>query len=117
MAARVSLPLLDAQIEARCRSVRDAHPYWPCAEGCDHCCRSLPHLPEFTADEWARLRDALAALPDAIREDIQRRTRAEQAHPVSCPLLDTERGRTFLIRFCASATRSRLACFPNTNVP
>lgn len=32
-------------------------------------------------------------------------------------LLDTERGRTLLIRSRASETRGRLACFPSTNVP
>lgn len=92
MPTRVSLPVLDAQIEARCRSIQEAHPYWPCAEGCDHCCRSLPHLPEFSRDEWARLRDAIVALPDAIREEIYSRTRESQSHPVVCPLLDRERG-------------------------
>lgn len=92
MPPRVSLPVLDAQIEARCRATQASHPYWPCAEGCDHCCRSLPHLPEFSADEWARLRGAIEALPDAIREEIRTRTRDEQSAPVVCPLLDAERG-------------------------
>jgi Fe-S-cluster containining protein len=89
---RVRLSVLDARIEARARATREAHPYWPCAEGCDACCRSLPHLPTISRDEWERLRDALLALPAPMRAEIVRRTRAPQVAPVTCPMLDRERG-------------------------
>ena len=89
---RVFLPVLDGRIEARARATREAHPFWPCAEGCDACCRSLPHLPTITRAEWARLRDALLALPEPTRAEIVRRARAPQATPVTCPMLDRTRG-------------------------
>jgi len=92
-ASRLTLPVLDERIEARARSTREAHPWWPCANGCDLCCRSLPRLPEMTAAEWERLRDAIDALPADVREAIRTRTdEAPFAGPLTCPMLDRERG-------------------------
>jgi uncharacterized protein len=87
---RVSLPLLDRRIEARARATREAHAYWPCAEGCDLCCRSLPHLPTIAREEWQRVWEALAALADGEREDVVARTLAAAGRqgPLTCPLLD-----------------------------
>lgn len=82
---RIALPVLDATIEARCRSIADAHPTWPCAKGCAHCCRSLPHLPTVTAAEWERLAPALG---EAQKTRI--RAAANAPAPVACPLLDPD---------------------------
>lgn len=100
-APRVSLPVLDAldaldaRIEARAHASQEAHPWWPCREGCDHCCRSLSRLPVITSPEWERLQRALAALPPAVRGAVRARAAdapAEPSGPVTCPMLDTERG-------------------------
>jgi Fe-S-cluster containining protein len=92
--ASVSLPLLDAQIEQRARATHEAHPWWPCAEGCSHCCRSLPHLPEISEPEWRRLSVAIEALAPDVRDLVALRIReAEDAsRPVTCPLLERTRG-------------------------
>jgi Fe-S-cluster containining protein len=94
---RVSLPVLDAQVAARCAATVEAHPDWPCGEGCDLCCRSLPHLPTITRAEWDRLAVAIAALPASVRTEVRARTEAAEAPrshgaKVVCPLLDRERG-------------------------
>ena len=90
---RVTLTVLDARVEARAKATRDVHTWWPCAEGCDHCCRSLPHLPTITKPEWERLRDAITALSAADRDEIASRTAAAPASgPLTCPMLDLERG-------------------------
>lgn len=81
---RIPLPVLDARIDARCRSIVDAHPDWPCAKGCAHCCRSLPHLPTVTEAEWTRLKPALS---EAQRTRLGE-MRGELEAPVTCPLLD-----------------------------
>jgi Fe-S-cluster containining protein len=88
-----SLTILDDRIQTRCDAAREAHPWWPCAEGCDECCRSLPHLPEISAAEWERLAPAIDALPADVRADVIARTLEAGATPVTCPLLDRERGR------------------------
>lgn len=90
---RLTLPVLDARIEARAAATRDAHPWWPCAEGCDHCCRSLPHLPTITRAEWERLRDTTARLRPDVQDEIRARTAsAPSVGPLTCPMLDRERG-------------------------
>lgn len=89
------LPLLDAEIAARCDATGAAQPDWPCRAGCADCCQSLAALPEITRAEWERLRGALAALDAAARASVERavedRRRAGAARPIACPLLD-ERG-------------------------
>ena len=92
--ARLTLPVLDARIEARAKATRAEHPWWPCGEGCDACCRSLPHLPTITRPEWDRLSEALAQLPAELQGNIRERTRAlaTATGPVTCPMLDREAG-------------------------
>jgi Fe-S-cluster containining protein len=91
--ARKSLPVLEEEIEARARSTQAAHPFWPCKQGCDLCCRSLPHLPTIALVEWERLREAIEALADSTRADVVHRTRAApETGPLTCPLLDSARG-------------------------
>lgn len=91
----MTLPILDARIDLRANATRTDHPWWPCAEGCDRCCRSLPRLPSITEPEWRRLRQALAELPPATVREIEARMTASAqtgAGPVVCPLLDRARG-------------------------
>jgi Fe-S-cluster containining protein len=88
-----SLTVLDDRIQARCDAARVAHPWWPCSEGCDDCCRSLPRLPEISAAEWERLAPAIDALRPDVRALVVERALASQVAPVTCPLLDRERGR------------------------
>jgi Fe-S-cluster containining protein len=90
---RRSLHVIDERIDARVRATRAEHPWWPCAAGCDHCCRSLPHLPTISDPEWARLRDAISELPASVQAEIVERTeQAPASGPVTCPLLDRGRG-------------------------
>lgn len=94
--AKVNLPVLrfiETRIAARAEAIREAHPFWPCKAGCDHCCRSLPHLPVVTRLEWKNLCEAIAAQEDGDRRELAERIRsAPQTGPVSCPLLDDARG-------------------------
>lgn len=93
MKGRVSLPVLDAEIEARAEATRRAHPHWPCKSGCDLCCRSLPHLPTISEAEWLRLRDALASLdPRTVAEIRERTLEAPARGPLTCPMLDRDLG-------------------------
>lgn len=93
MASRRSLTLLDAEIDARVSDTRSAHAYWPCKEGCDLCCRSLPRLPTITEPEWRRLRVAIERLDASTVERIRARlASAPERGPLTCPLLDPERG-------------------------
>ena len=91
----IPLHVLHTDIDARVRQVREAHPDWPCAKGCDACCRQLARLPQLTASEWALLRPALAVLPvdqlEAIRQKMQAASK-QDAGPVVCPLLDEASG-------------------------
>lgn len=90
---RVTLPLLDARIDARVASTLSEHPYWPCQKGCDHCCRSLPHLPRVSLPEWERMRAAIEALPESIAEEVRAGIRSqERTAKVTCPLLDRASG-------------------------
>jgi uncharacterized protein len=90
---RTPLAILDVQIEARCRTTQQAHPYWPCARGCDHCCRSLAQLPQLTPPEWQRLAPAIDALHPDVKAAVRTRlAAAPDSGPVVCPLLDLDRG-------------------------
>jgi Fe-S-cluster containining protein len=85
--------VLDAQIATRVDETRRRHAYWPCKEGCDLCCRSLPKLPVITEPEWLRLLAALAALDPSTAAEIRQKTRdAPTGGPLTCPLLDPKRG-------------------------
>lgn len=113
MTSRLTLPIIDARVEQRCRDTAKEHPWWPCTKGCDLCCRSLPRLPEISAEEWARIRDAMVRLPGSVLRSIEERIveahaieRKAQGSPagveehasraaavkLTCPLLDRERG-------------------------
>jgi Fe-S-cluster containining protein len=94
---RRTLPLLeeiDRRIDGRAEGTREAHPWWPCAAGCDHCCRSLPTLPAITRPEWDRLAAAIGDLPPDERDDVARRIASPPPlPPITCPLLDVASGR------------------------
>lgn len=94
------LDALYAKIESRCRAISREHPDWPCAEGCDRCCRTLAEPPRATEAEWARLKAACARLDASVRATIHDRLRelarlsAQPEPPATylCPMLDRERG-------------------------
>jgi Fe-S-cluster containining protein len=82
---------LHADIDQRVHLIRAARAAWPCAKGCDHCCRKLAEVPRLSAAEWALLGAGLAALPADRLEAIRHRIAALAAaplHPVVCPLLE-----------------------------
>ena len=86
---------LHAEIDARVAAIRHPRPDWPCAKGCDNCCRQLAALPQLTADEWALLKTGLAALPaqqQAVIHERLRRLGENPPAPVTCPLLDPASG-------------------------
>jgi uncharacterized protein len=92
------LVLIDERVEGRARATREAFGgRWPCARGCDHCCRSLPHLPEVTEPEWTRIADGIDALPEQVRLGVLRRVHEEEGREgprrnVVCPMLDEVEG-------------------------
>lgn len=86
---------LHAAIDARVRSIRDAHPEWPCSKGCDNCCRRLAEIPILTEAEWRLLRQGLAALPDDQLQAIRLKVMAleqQSTRPLVCPMLDLTSG-------------------------
>ena len=86
---------LHAEIDARVAAIRSSHTDWPCAKGCDACCRHLAALPQLTAVEWELLRPTIAALPAARLEQVAARIAALAAvtrGPLTCPLLDEMSG-------------------------
>jgi len=91
------IPLLQlhADIDARVQSVREDRADWPCAKGCDNCCRQLADVPQLTETEWSLLREGLAALSAARLAEIRAEIAAlsvERSRPVTCPLLDRSSG-------------------------
>ena len=94
------LPALHDDIDARVAAIRATHADWPCAKGCDACCRRLAAVPQLTVGEWELLRGALAALPAQELTGIARRVSALAGHStpaapraqVTCPLLDEASG-------------------------
>ena len=91
----IKLQSLRADIDARVHHIREEKPDWPCAKGCDFCCRQLARLPQLTPTEWALLRPALATLPPDQLENIRRKmgnVAGESPAPVVCPLLDEASG-------------------------
>lgn len=91
----IKLQSLHADIDARVNDIRQENPDWPCAKGCDACCRQLARLPQLTSTEWELLRPALAALPPEQLENIRGKmsaVAAQDSAPVVCPLLDEASG-------------------------
>lgn len=102
------------RIEVRCRAVTEAAPDWPCAKGCDACCRSLAEPPRATRAEWQRLLGALARLEPEVQARVRRQV-GEMARLASgnpppkshvCPLLDlgTHSCRVYAGRLSACRT-------------
>ncbi len=86
---------LHADIDRRVQSIREGGAEWPCAKGCDRCCRSLAEIPTLTRAEWELLCDGLAALPAEQRNEIYQRITAlagSTERPVTCPFLDRDSG-------------------------
>jgi Fe-S-cluster containining protein len=89
------LSRLHLDIDARVQAIRGSHPDWPCAKGCDGCCRRLAEVPRLTAAEWDLLRQGMAALPAARLQQISRdmaTLAGQESRPVVCPLLDHAAG-------------------------
>lgn len=89
------LASLHTDIDTRVASIREQHPDWPCAKGCDNCCRQLAALPQLSADEWSLLQEGLAKLPQEQLAAIKHRINRLGEHPtrpVTCPLLDPDTG-------------------------
>lgn len=97
------LPILDAEVEARCQAVAEARPDWPCRAGCADCCRALAVPMEVSDAEWARVEDALEALGaegERLRGRLDAWTDAR-----ACPLLgDDERCSIYAARPLACRT-------------
>ncbi len=89
-----ALTVLHDEVAARVAQMQDSHGVWPCAAGCDHCCRRLGALPQLTRAEFELLRPAIDALEDraAVVEAILNARPNAQGH-WTCPLLDRHRGR------------------------
>lgn len=86
---------LHADIDARVQQVREDRADWPCAKGCDNCCRQLADVPQLTEIEWNLLREGLAALSAARLAEIRAEIAAlsvEHSRPVTCPLLERSSG-------------------------
>ena len=100
---------LHADIDRRVQSIRDGGAEWPCAKGCDQCCRRLAEIPTLTRAEWELLREGLAALPAAQRDEIGQRIvalAASQERPVTCPFLDRDSGACPVYPFRPVACRT-----------
>jgi len=89
-----TLAPLHRAIDDRVARIRQSQTEWPCAKGCDRCCRSLADLPRLTPSEWTLLKSGLEALPPAtqstLRERVRTMTRGTAGYV--CPLLDTDLG-------------------------
>jgi Fe-S-cluster containining protein len=91
---RRALTVLHDEVSARVAQMQDSHGTWPCAAGCDHCCRRLGALPQLTDAEFDLLLPAIEALSDAnaVVEAILAARPNAQGH-WTCPLLDQDNGR------------------------
>mgnify|MGYP002778276045 FL=1 len=83
----MTLVQVEQGVDERVSAIVHAHPGWPCAKGCDDCCRSLASEPSINELEWQRL---APALDEPMRQRI--RATAGAVRPVVCPLLDVESG-------------------------
>lgn len=86
------LKVLQDDVAARTAAIRSTHGCWPCARGCDSCCRNLARIPVLTWEEWKEVRSAFLALPAAVREDVLVRAEALRAKPLVCPFLQEQEG-------------------------
>ena len=79
-------------VQTRCEATLVAHPEWPCRKGCDDCCRNLAAVPRLSREEWQRVRQAIATLPESTRIAVLHRLRnlANPQRPLVCPLLDDQ---------------------------
>ncbi len=90
-----TLPQLHADIDIRVQNIRDGATEWPCAKGCDRCCRQLADIPTLTRAEWELLHEGLAALPATLRDEVGQRVAAlacSTERPITCPFLDQSTG-------------------------
>ena len=91
-----ALTVIRDKVADRVAEISGPRPWWPCAEGCDTCCRRLAEEPRFTSAEWSELRAALDRLSADVRTALDARVRALAASPtgdlVVCPLLNETRG-------------------------
>lgn len=104
-----ALTKLHADIDRRVQSIRDGGAEWPCAKGCDRCCHQLADIPTLTRAEWELLREGLAALPAAQRDEIGQRIvalAASKERPVTCPFLDRDTGACPVYPFRPVACRT-----------
>lgn len=100
---------IHADIDARVADIRQGQPDWPCAKGCDRCCRSLADWPQLTAAEWELLKTGLATLPADQLAHIQQTLTAagpQPPRPVTCPLLDQTTGACPVYAYRPVACRS-----------
>lgn len=92
--ARTSLVVLDAEVGRRVEQMQRSHGPWPCAAGCDRCCRRLGKLLQITQPEFERLWSAIVALDD--HAEVTQRVlgaRPNAAGHWTCPLLDEDAGK------------------------
>ncbi|HNA86493.1 MAG TPA: YkgJ family cysteine cluster protein [Nitrospira sp.] len=95
MACDPHLAALHTDIDRRVDALRTDYPDWPCAKGCDTCCRRLAEIPRLTAAEWTLLRAGLAALPAPQRAGYRAavaRLAGSSERPLTCPFLDPQSG-------------------------
>lgn len=86
---------IHADIDRRVATLRSEHADWPCAKGCDTCCRRLADVPRLTAAEWGLLREGLVALPAPRRAGFRAavaRLADTPERPLTCPFLDPASG-------------------------
>ncbi len=110
--AQQQLQNLDEHIEARAQAIRAARNWWPCRRGCDQCCRQLALPPELSSSEWVRVDEAVAALPERVRDQIEQKIDAllmqiaakTVSSQVICPYLDEQE------RVCSIYYSRPIAC-------
>lgn len=78
---------IQSRIDDRVSATRNSRADWPCAKGCDDCCRSLASEPLLSEPEWLLLQSALTPL---LCEKIE--ATANAPRPVTCPLLELSTG-------------------------
>jgi len=86
--------VLQDEVADRVAQMQHSHGTWPCAAGCDQCCRRLGALPLVTQTEFDPLWAAIEALPDAEAVIAAIGSATPDAHGHwTCPLLDPVSGR------------------------